>query len=84
MSKYMKSKYKHSLLNHVAALRDLRREISEHEEQLIRVAYKPNVTNRDLGKVYKALNFLRGVSNEGERAFATLTLKDLGLKVEDN
>lgn len=79
-AKYLTAINRNRLMQHVAALRELRKEVSEHEEQLIRVAYKPRVTNRDLGKVYSALNSLAAISNDCEREACYSSLRRLGLK----
>lgn len=81
-SKYLDASTRHKLMEHVSALKALRSEISAHEEQLIRVAYKPRLTSLDMGKVYSALNCLAALSNEAEASHCRSLLRKLGLSVK--
>ena len=81
-STYMTSAKRHKLLNHIAALKALRKEISDNEENLIRIAYKQRVTNRDLGKIYKALNSLAAISATAEMGACHATLNAFKLRIE--
>lgn len=82
-NKRMVAADRNRLLEHYAALHAIVRELTHHKEEILRCAYKPTLTARDLGKIYSALNCLLSCCSTPEAHATESTLRRFGLKIDE-
>lgn len=82
-TKAMTARDRDRLLEHHLAVKDIIAILHKTQENLIRCAYKPRLTERDQGKIYTALNQLACIASDQEANACKATLRAFKLRFEE-